>query len=150
IQHDDHLAHEAQNYQKFDDILFEHWTGYNVVPPLHDPTPVGAVVPQFYGYYEAVDEKGKKIKADKRGRYLSPILLLEDCGKPIVVENLSIDDRQECAALLYRLHYAGWTHNSFYRRNILMQLGDISDWPITRMNKSKPDRRFRLIDFGRA
>lgn len=58
--------------------------------------------------------------------------------------------RQECAALLYRLHYAGWTHNSFYRRNILMQLGDISDWPITRMNKSKPDRRFRLIDFGRA
>lgn len=93
IQHDDHLAHEAQNYQKFDDILFEHWTGYNVVPPLHDPTPVGAVVPQFYGYYEAVDEKGKKIKADKRGRYLSPILLLEDCGKPIVVENLSIDDR---------------------------------------------------------
>lgn len=31
-----------------------------------------------------------------------------------------------------------------------MQLGDIADWPITRMNKSKPDRRFRLIDFGRA
>lgn len=103
IQHDDHLAHEAQNYQKFADILFEHWTGYNVVPPLHDPTPVGAVVPQFYGYYEAVNEKGEKIKADKRGRYLSPILLLEDCGKPIVVEKLSIDDRYVLSFLFFFL-----------------------------------------------
>lgn len=94
LQHDDHLALEADNYQKFTDTLFEHWTGFNVLPPLHDPTPVGAVVPQFYGYYEAVKEKGEKTDGDTlEDGYLSPILLLEDCGKPIVVEKLSIDDR---------------------------------------------------------
>lgn len=159
IKRDDHLKQEAKNYQKFPAHFFKHWNGYNIVPPLHDPTPIGAVVPQFYGYY--VPEKG-----DGDQGYLSPILLLEDCGTPIDVEALDIDDRfasrhlynfdlllitvfdrQECASLLFRFHNEGWLHGSVYVRNIVMQHGDIQDWPAY---KRHSDRRFRLIDFGRS
>ncbi len=86
-QHDDHLQREAGNYQKFPGHFFQHWSGYNVVPPLHDPTPVSAVVPQFYGYY--VPEKTD----EDEGPYISPILLVEDCGKPVDVDELGMDDR---------------------------------------------------------
>ncbi|KAJ2915526.1 hypothetical protein MD484_g4875, partial [Candolleomyces efflorescens] len=51
IQGDDHLETEADNYQQFPTHFFQHYTGYNVISPLHDPVPVGALVPQFYGYY---------------------------------------------------------------------------------------------------
>ncbi|KAG2070566.1 hypothetical protein BDR04DRAFT_1142719 [Suillus decipiens] len=43
--HDLHLAQEAENYQSFPDHFFQHWTGYNIVPPIHDPVPVGALCP---------------------------------------------------------------------------------------------------------
>lgn len=48
---DEHLEQEARIYLEFPAHFFQHWTGYNVVAPLHDPTPVGALVPQFFGYY---------------------------------------------------------------------------------------------------
>ncbi|KAI0064459.1 hypothetical protein BV25DRAFT_1782348, partial [Artomyces pyxidatus] len=136
---DRHLAAEARNYQRFPKHLFQHWNGYNVLPPLHDPVPVGAVVPQFYGHY--VPEKTNAEAED-----LSPIMLLEDCGKPIDPRKLNLDDRQECAGLLFRLHRAGFLHNSVFERNIVMQEGDLQDFPVF---KRKCDRRFRLIDFGR-
>ncbi|KAE9407863.1 hypothetical protein BT96DRAFT_753471, partial [Gymnopus androsaceus JB14] len=108
--------------------------------PVHNPTPVGAIVPIFYGYYIlAMGTRGTSI--------FSPILLLEDCGTPIEPTELDFDDRQECAALLLRMHYHGWTQGSFWPRNILMQLGDHSDFSLM---KSPNDRRFRLIDFERA
>ncbi|KAK0444001.1 uncharacterized protein EV420DRAFT_1649106 [Desarmillaria tabescens] len=141
VQNDGHLEREARNYQKFPEHFFQHWSGYNVIDPLHDPTPALAVVPQFYGYY--VPEEGEA----KEGEYLSPIMLLEDCGTPVNVNELDIDDRHECASLLFRMHCEGWLHNSFFPRNILMQHGDMTDWPIFR---KKEDRRFRLIDFGRS
>ncbi|KAK0185468.1 hypothetical protein F5146DRAFT_937187 [Armillaria mellea] len=140
FKHDGHLEHEAKNYQKFPAHFFQHWNGYNLVSPLHDPTPVGAVVPQFYGYYVPEKDEGNQ-------EYLSPILLLEDCGTHIDVEALDIDDRQECASLLFRFHNAGWWHGSVYARNIVMQHGDVQDWPA---HKKHSDRRFRLIDFGRS
>lgn len=80
--------------------------------------------------------------------YVSPILLLEDCGTPVVPEELNIDDRQECSSLLYRSHQAGWNHESFAARNILVQAGPLSDWPICRIASGV--RSFRLIDFGRS
>ena len=55
--------------------------------------------------------------------------------------------RNECASLLLRMHSKGWLHNSFFSRNVLMQYGDITQWPAAREEK---DRRFRLIDFGRS
>ncbi|KAH7919271.1 hypothetical protein BV22DRAFT_1051156 [Leucogyrophana mollusca] len=147
IQHDTHLAREAENYQNFAPHLFEHWNGYNVVPPLHDPVPVGAVVPQFYGYYKPdkpVVEKGSQ----QGGSYLSPILLLEHCGKPINPDRLSLDDKHECASLLFRFHYEGWMHESFAARNILRQRGKPEEWPSDR--EVSEHQSFRLIDFGRS
>jgi hypothetical protein len=142
-QHDAHLVREAKNYQSFPTHLFEHWSGYNVIPPLHDPVPVGAVAPQFYGYYIPEENTG-----DDSSPYLSPILLLENCGIPIVPEALNKDEKQECASLLYRLHEAGWNHRSFFERNILMQLGPLSEWPLFRTQRNV--KSFRLIDFGRS
>ncbi|KAF8835880.1 hypothetical protein BDN67DRAFT_974824 [Paxillus ammoniavirescens] len=137
---DGHLAREAQNYLKFPAHLFQHWNGYNVVPPLHDPTPVGAVVPQFFGYYVP--------RTKSKTRYRSPILLIEHCGKPVNARKLSIDDKQECAALLFRFHLAGWLHESFAERNILIQKGHPTTFPLNRM--VNPTHSFRLIDFGRS
>ncbi|KAK7030824.1 hypothetical protein VNI00_013932 [Paramarasmius palmivorus] len=134
---DSHLAHEGLAYQKFSQSMSEHWTGYNVVYPLHEPTPCGAITPGFYGFYKPDKE------ASDHPDYLSPILLLEDCGKPIVPEKLCLDDKYECSALLLRFHYLGWTQGSFYPRNILMR----SDFG---GEEGKNKRRFRLIDFGRA
>jgi len=101
-RYDDHLGREANNYQSFPAHLFEHRKDSNVIPPLHDPVPGGAVVPQFYGYYVPEENEGDK--------YLSPILLLENCGVPIVVEALDEYDKHHCTSLLLRMHEAGWTH----------------------------------------
>jgi len=120
-QYDPHLACEAENYQSFPAHLFEHWNGYNVIPPLHDPVP---------------------------SQYLSPILLLENCGIPIDAEALNQDDKHECASLLYRFHEAGWIHGSYSERNVVMQLGPLNHWPLCRSVSDV--RSFRLIDFGRS
>ncbi|KAG0696082.1 hypothetical protein DFH29DRAFT_813439, partial [Suillus ampliporus] len=143
IEHDLHLAREAKNYQSFPDHFFQHWNGYNVMPPLHDPVPVGALCPQFYGYYTPDDPTD----GTNRPNYLSPILLLEDCGREIDPEELSLDDKQECASFVFRFHHAGWLHESFAARNILWQQGKPTEWPIQRPYSTKS---FRLIDFGRS
>lgn len=153
IQHDRHLALETANYQKFPDHFFEHWNGYNVVPPLHDPVPVGAVCPQFYGYYVPVEEtedpKGKA-KVKSAPSYLSPILLVEHCGKPVQPDKLNIDDRQECASLLLRFHHEGYLHNSFREDNIVVQDGPLTEAPVERKFADPKINSFRLIDFSRA
>ena len=81
---DEHLDTEATNYQKFPIHFFKHWNGSNVVAPLDDPTSAGAVVPQFYGFY---------VPEQKHERYLSPIMLIEDCGVPVNPKELDINDR---------------------------------------------------------
>ncbi|KAL1723131.1 hypothetical protein EV715DRAFT_191272, partial [Schizophyllum commune] len=161
-QNDDHLPHEAANYQQFPDWFFQHWSGYNVVKPLLDPTPCGALVPNFYGYYvpespEAPSVPGysstaedPKLPYSPEPAYLSPILLLEHCGVPIEPEKLSIDDKQEAAALFLLLSSAGWVQNSIAARNVLVQAGPLSDWPLMRITNMPPKSSFRLIDFGRA
>lgn len=87
IRGDGHLEREAVNYQKFPKHFFEHWSGYNILPPLHDPVPVGPLVPQFYGYYVPDEE------TVSRKDYLSPILLVEHCGEPVKPDSLSVDDK---------------------------------------------------------
>jgi hypothetical protein len=99
---DDHLKGEALNYQDFDQHMFQHWSGLNRVSSLDFLSPVGAIVPQFYGYYipqlreDETDERmpyyvstpqksaeqSEGVVKHNRG-YLSPILLLEDCGQTI-------------------------------------------------------------------
>lgn len=171
IRGDLHLAREAENYQAFPSHYFEHWNGYNVVQPLHDPTPCGALVPQFYGYYVpqggfkpvveevatesapaspvadsvSASEAVPQLPAD----YISPILLLEHCGVPIQLDDMSKDDKNACAALYFLFMEGGWCQNSMAERNILVQPGPISEWPAFR-GLDRRQRSFRLIDFGRA
>lgn len=85
-----------------------------------------------------------------RREYLSPILLIENCGQPIDPNILSADERQECATILYRMHRAGWTHGSFFARNIVYQPGPLTQWPTFRGLEPIQPRSFRLIDFGRS
>ena len=91
LQYDEHLRLEAYNYQRFPKHFFEHWSGYNIIRPFHQPVPLGAIVPQFYGYYK-IDEASRGDGSDHK-EYMSPILLLEKCGTPIMFDELSIDDK---------------------------------------------------------
>ncbi|KAF9050702.1 hypothetical protein BDZ89DRAFT_1057144 [Hymenopellis radicata] len=134
IQHDDHLKREASNYQN----------GYNVLRHFTIQPPYRPVVPQFYGYY--VPEKTDEDK----DTYISPILLVEDCGKAVDVDELGMDDRQECAALFFRMHAEGWLHNSVAPRNVVMDYGNIHDWPVLQSSLTSDVKRFRIIDFGRS
>ncbi|KAG1767102.1 hypothetical protein EDD22DRAFT_773523 [Suillus occidentalis] len=145
IEDDCHLVREANNYQSFPDHFFQHWNGYNVISPIQDPVPVGALCPQFYGYYTPDDPTDSRYS--RQPRYLSPILLVEHCGREIDPNGLCQDDKQECASLMLRFHHAGWLHDSFAARNILWQQGKPTEWPIDRPHSGKS---FRLIDFGRS
>ncbi|PFH48331.1 hypothetical protein AMATHDRAFT_180677 [Amanita thiersii Skay4041] len=178
-QSDRHLEREALNYQEFPEHFYEHWTGYNVVEPLHHPVPVGALIPQFYGYYtpeEVLEEKivednvkmasnggrsssGEESEEEEEEEeeerpYRSPILLLENCGKQIVLDTLTVDDKCECASLFYRLHHAGYLHHSTWERNVLIQPCPLDVPPILRGTKEYTDdkrkKACRLIDFGRT
>ncbi|VDC02513.1 unnamed protein product [Peniophora sp. CBMAI 1063] len=163
IQGDFHLAREAENYQAFPSYFFEHWNGYNLVVPLRDPTPCGALVPQFYGYYvpqggfepvldtvldeaSAAKTKGAPLLP---ASYISPILLLEYCGIPINIDEMGPDDRNAAAALCQTFHFGGWAQNSMYERNVVVQPGPITEWPAFR-GLNERWKSFRLIDFGRA
>ena len=84
LPNDRHLATEAMNYQTFPLHFFKHWEGRTVIPPLNDPTPAGALAPQFYGFY---------VPEQDRDEYLSPIMLLEDCGVPVDPSMLNVDEK---------------------------------------------------------
>lgn len=96
-----HLSQEASNYESLPRSMSEHWTGFNVVPPLENPTPLGAIIPNYFGYYVRVREDGSledekcvppkyedddamdvdsESKEVPREEYFSPILLMENCG----------------------------------------------------------------------
>ncbi|KAG6825128.1 hypothetical protein H0H92_004602 [Tricholoma furcatifolium] len=55
IEEDRHLVNEAFNYESFDGHLFQHWSGLSLVSGFQSPLPLGAVVPQYYGYYVPKD-----------------------------------------------------------------------------------------------
>ena len=102
MPYDPHLNAEAEVYQAFPRNFFEHWSGFNVVKPLKVPTPVGPLVPQFYGYYVAdidpaeFDSESPESESQFHRYYrpyFSPILLLEDCGRKLDPEKLTLDDQ---------------------------------------------------------
>jgi hypothetical protein len=97
VQHDLHIGREAEAYQAFPRHFFEHWSGFNLIKPLKEPTPVGPLVPQFYGYYVPdIDPDHSDSDESLRSEmceYLSPILLLEDCGKQLEPRKLTLDDQ---------------------------------------------------------
>ncbi|KAF8432763.1 hypothetical protein L210DRAFT_3557845 [Boletus edulis BED1] len=145
LKNDTHLDKEATNYEDFPEHFFHHYNGYTLISQLKAVVPVSAIVPQFYGYYTPKMEQGEN---SREPPYISPILLLEHCGKPIEPEELSAEDQEECASLLLRFQAGGWLQQSVAPRNFLVQLGKPTEFPLTRM--AKPEPSFRLIDFGRS
>ncbi|PPQ68571.1 hypothetical protein CVT24_005583 [Panaeolus cyanescens] len=154
---DNHLKAEAQNYEGFPLFFFQHWSGFVIPQGNSFPVPVGAITPQYYGYYvfdTAIDEDDPIAEGplpeveDEEGEdkvpYRSAILLMELCGEPIDAKELSLDDS------------AGWMHHSIYQRNIVRKPGPIHASPEERLANSKKyggkgdDWNFRIIDFGRS
>ena len=64
-------------------------------------------------------------------------------GAPGLLENLDMNARRSCCACTPR---GGCTTRSS-RTNVLMQRGDITEWPAFR---EKKDRRFQIKDSGRS
>ncbi|KAH9986890.1 hypothetical protein BJV74DRAFT_774470 [Russula compacta] len=141
------LLREAKIYNAFPRELQEGW---HHVPPI---------VPKFYGYYvpsfEAFDNYGDDDKLSDTDREnvrkyimrISPILLLEPCGKQIWASDLRVVERKTILALLARLHAAKFVQGSFYQRNILVQPGPLT---IPRSERSLNTPSYRIIDFGRG
>ncbi|CDO76773.1 hypothetical protein BN946_scf184978.g2 [Trametes cinnabarina] len=155
------LHNEARAYAAFPVHAQQEYCGYNIVPPCHDPVPVGPVVPKFYGFYLPVGEDGEIIDAYARegaqhkkcyeGKctvpWVSPILLIEECGEPVRPAKFTVDQRTECFSLVLRLHELQIVQGSFYVRNILIQPGPLAVPPKLR---TMDNPSFRIIDFGRA
>lgn len=176
------LHNEARTYAQFPKHLQEEYCGFNVVPPCRFPVPVGPVVPKCFGFYLPVGEDGNVIWREEEGakhsecsesrpckvKWLSPILLMEQCGEPVLPEMFTVDQRYvhaparrvsrsvlltvhltrtEVFSLVLRLHDLHITQGSFYVRNIMIQPGPLS---FPRAHRSFKRPSFRIIDFGRA
>ena len=98
----EHLENEAKIYASFPKHLQEDWCGLNMMPPIKTPVPACAVVPKFYGYYkpafdeEAFRSESEEVRAEMKAfiERLSPILLMEHCGIPIVTsKNFHVDKK---------------------------------------------------------
>ncbi|KAI9060029.1 hypothetical protein FKP32DRAFT_1083589 [Trametes sanguinea] len=121
------------------------------------PEIIPAIVPKFFGFYAPVlptGEISKKTHAISCGlndrcevNWPTPILLVEECGKPIELADWSWDQRYEILDLYERLHEAGFVQCSPYMRNMLVQPGPLS---APREQRSMDTPSFRIIDFGRG
>lgn len=82
------LKEEARLYREMSKTPNRHlqmgWDGYVTIPGFEAEFPAEAIVPKFYGYY----------KPPEGSDGLSPILLMEDCGKPAAsIDQLGQYDR---------------------------------------------------------
>ncbi|KAI8968713.1 hypothetical protein BD414DRAFT_429096, partial [Trametes punicea] len=143
------LHNEARAYAALPRHAQETWCGYNIVPPCRFPVPVGPIAPKCYGFYLLVGANGRVVDAYAEAEaggvddeceedeacevnWASPILLLEECGKPVEPAKFTIDQRTECFSLVLRLHELNVTQGSFWVRNILIQPGPLSLPPTER------------------
>ncbi|KAI1792680.1 hypothetical protein LXA43DRAFT_310147 [Ganoderma leucocontextum] len=121
--------------------------------PTHQP----AVVPKFFGHYAAVDADGSVIEHSHPScdidevcavtTWPTRLLLMEECGKPVVPEERPLEERSCCLDLFKRLHAEGFVQGSVFPRNILIQPGPLSAPPEERTDGTPS---FRIIDFGRV
>jgi hypothetical protein len=87
------LSHEARLYTSFPEHLMDDWSGFHYLEEAEHNgagiVPAHAVVPKFYGCYVPV----VKNKHEKSTRTLRPLLLIEDCGQPVVPPSLTFEQR---------------------------------------------------------
>ncbi|KAI0357716.1 hypothetical protein OH77DRAFT_1398580 [Trametes cingulata] len=116
------------------------------------------LVPRFYGLYVPVDAEGRLlggshpgcdgyVHADCAVDWPTPILLMEDCGAPVALGEMSNAERRRCWSLIDSLHEAGVAHGSAHPRNILAQPGPL-DVPAERRSMRTPS--YRIVSLGRA
>ena len=96
------LHNEADIYNAFPKHAQEEYCGLNIVPPcFRYPVPVGAIVPKFFGFYEPVTDPARR-SGVHRGcsenrpcsvDWMSPILLMEECGEPVEPRKFTADQR---------------------------------------------------------
>jgi hypothetical protein len=88
IEGDPRLATEAVNYEKFPKHFFDHWSGYNILPPYmsqlaHSPHNfMDTMSPATIEEQQAEIGEGKMRK--QQPKYLSPILLLVEDIFPLM------------------------------------------------------------------
>ncbi|KAJ6571682.1 hypothetical protein B0H19DRAFT_935770 [Mycena capillaripes] len=141
------IKNEARTYNAFPDHLSEDWSGFNAIGEAANRytdglVPATAVVPKFYGYFVPSEEL-----AETSNSRASPILLMEECGRPIEPKEMQQAERNICFTFPHSLYYEDFIQNSFSARNILVQPGPLTHPPDQR---SLVTPSFRLIDFGRA
>lgn len=61
---------EGKIYDAFPEHMMEDWSGLNLVSPIVNPVPVGAVVPKFYGYY-VVDREHIQAEIAEKARLVA-------------------------------------------------------------------------------
>lgn len=87
------LFHEAKIYASLPEHLMDDWSGFHYMEEAQENgdgiVPVHAVVPKFYGCYVPMT----KDKHRSQTRELMPLLLIEDCGRPVVPESLTREQR---------------------------------------------------------
>jgi hypothetical protein len=92
------LSHEARVYTSFPEHLMDDWSGFHYLEEVEHNgdgiVPVHAVVPKFYGCYVPV----AKNRHEKLNRKLRPLLLIEDCGQPVVPPSLTFEQRYSVEA----------------------------------------------------
>ena len=71
-------AREDENYQQFPKHFFELWSGFNILSPIHDPTPIGPSILRI------LCPKGRRQRTESFHRTLP---------QPIDPATLSIDDK---------------------------------------------------------
>ncbi|KAI0329814.1 hypothetical protein GY45DRAFT_1324623 [Cubamyces sp. BRFM 1775] len=115
-----------------------------------------AIVPKFFGFYAPAAKDGKPIYREHsycginstcHTTWPTHILLLEECGRPVIPYYMSREEREKLYSLYEELHGGGFLQGSSYVRNMLVQPGPLS---VPRAQRTMENPSYRLIDFGRG
>jgi hypothetical protein len=99
------LLHEAKIYASLPKHLMDDWSGFHYMEEAQENgdgiVPVHAVVPKFYGCYVPMTKD--KHRSQTQDSELMPLLLIEDCGQPVVPESLTREQRYSSRLLICNL-----------------------------------------------
>ncbi|KAI0366521.1 hypothetical protein BV20DRAFT_640466 [Pilatotrama ljubarskyi] len=152
------VAKTAKGSCRSHHLLRQEGKVYSSLPLRAGPPESEPLVPRFYGLYIPVDSEGRRlggkhphcdgyIHADCAVEWPTPILLMEDCGAPVPLEEMKNAERRQCWSLIDSLHQAGIAHGSAHPRNILVQPGPLC---APAEDRSMRTPSYRLISLGRA